>query len=251
MGIFGSIKKSFNDAVLWLKNTRNLNEKFIPYFNEREKFTTLSKIDESIDDDITRIYQEIKSYNPTKYTSEISRYEQFLSKVKEHNKIIDIINNGMKEFNYRSFIDYPFEHNICELNKFMIIVDKIKLFSNMDEVYINFCKKVLEIEKNFEAIKLQFSLLDLYKETFDFTGYRYIDILEKNKLLNKIPLFSRLSSCCRSLQEAFSVKKAELHGLFAFLVCPVLAKAFRRMYSICIIIYCYDCNINPKKEYGS
>ena len=44
MGIFDSIKKGFNNAVSWVKNTWNLNEKFTPYFNKREKFSTLRKI---------------------------------------------------------------------------------------------------------------------------------------------------------------------------------------------------------------
>lgn len=193
MGIFDSIKKGFNNAVSWVKNTWNLNEKFNPYFNKREQFSTLRKIDESIDSDITRIYQEIKTYNPTKYASAISRYKRFLPKVREHNKHIDTIDNGMKGFNFRSFIDAPLEHSVNDLNPYIIIVDKIKSFSYMDEVYSNFCDEVTEIKDNFELIKQQFLLLDLYNKTFDFSGDFYFDILEKNKLMTKLePLLSCL-----------------------------------------------------------
>ena len=186
MGFFDSIKKGFNNAVSWVKNTWNLNEKFTPYFNKREKFSTLRKINESIDSDITRIYQEIKAYNPTKYASAISRYERFIPKVREHNNTIETIDNGMKGFNFRSFIDAPLEHNISELNPYLIIVEKIKSFSYMDETYSNFCSEVLEIKNNFEFIKRQFLLLDLYKKVFDFNGDFYFDILEKNKIIAKL-----------------------------------------------------------------
>lgn len=186
MGIFDSIKKGFNNAINFVKNTWNLNEKYIPYFNNREKFSSLEKIDESIDSNITKIYYEIKAYNPTKYASAISRYEKFLPKVREHNRKIDYINKGMKGFNYRSFIDDPLTHKINELDPFIPIVNEINKFSYKDDFYNKFCDQVLEIKKDFDYIKQQYLLLDLYKEAFNFNCDFYLDILEKEKLLKKL-----------------------------------------------------------------
>ncbi len=193
MGIFDGIKKGFNNAVSWVKNTWNLNEKFFPYFNKREQFTTLKKIDEIIDNDIAKIYQEIKSFNPKKYANAISRYESFLPRVREHNRLVDLINNKMKGFDFRSFIDAPLSHDINELNSYVLVANKIKNFTYFDEVYSKFCDEVLEINNNYKFIKQQFLLLDLYNNIFDFTEDNYFDILEKNKLIDKLePLLSCL-----------------------------------------------------------
>lgn len=186
MGIFDSIRKGFNNVIIWVTSERNINKKFIPYFNEREQFSTLRKIDEIIDSDITRIYQEIKSINPTKYAAAILRYEEFLPKIREHNKTIDLIDDSLKRFNFSSFIDAPLEHNVNELNPYIIVVEKINSFSYKDETYSKFCDEVLEIKNNFEFIKQQFLLLELYQKAFDFNGDFYFDILEKNKLMAKL-----------------------------------------------------------------
>ena len=193
MGIFDGIKKVFNNAVSWVKNTWNLNKKFFPYFIKREQFTILKKIDEIIDNDITKIYQETKSFNSKKHAKAILRYESFLPKVREHNRIVDLINNGMKGFEFRSFIDAPLSHDINELNSYVLIVNKIKTFASFDEEYSTFCNEVLEINNNYEFIKQQFLLLDLYNKVFDFTEDYYLDVLEKNKLIDKLePLLSCL-----------------------------------------------------------
>lgn len=193
MGIFDSIKKGFSNAVNSIKNSWNLNEKYNPYFNKREKFSTLSKIEESIDSDITKIYYQIKAYNPAKYASAISRYDNFLPKVREHNKKIDYINNGMKGFNFRSFIDNPLIRSYSELNPFIPIVDEINKFSYKDDYYNNFCNQVLEIRNNFDYIKQQYLLLDLYKDVFNFNLDYYFDILEKEKILKKLePIYQSI-----------------------------------------------------------
>lgn len=186
MRIFDSIKKGFNDCVLRMKNKWNVHKKLLPYFDKREQFTTLRKIDEIIDEDINNIYQEVKVYNPIKYATVISRYEDFLPRVREHNKIIDLINEKIKGFNFHSFVEDPILHNINEINSYVLVVNKIKTFTYFDEIYSDFCNKVLEIKNNYEFIKEQYSLLDLYSNAFDFNGDFYFDILEKNKLMTKL-----------------------------------------------------------------
>ena len=186
MGIFDSLKKEFNKVISSIKNTRNINKKYNPYFNKREDFSTLAKIEEFIDSDITEIYYEIKAYNPTKYASAISRYENFLPRVREHNDKIDYINKGIADFDLYSFIDNPLIHSISELNPFILIVNEINKFTYKDDYYNIFCNQVLEIQNHFDNIKQQYLLLEIYKEAFNFNYDLYIDILKKEKILKKL-----------------------------------------------------------------
>lgn len=183
MMIFDSIKKRLNNTIILIKNTWNINKKFIPYFDRIEKYTTLKRIDEDIDVDIVKIYQEIKDYDSVRYSSEILRYDSFLLKAKEHNKTIEAIDKVVKEFSYSSFIDTP---NIEKLNYYVSIVEKIKSFIFIDEIYLDFCKQVTEIKENYDIINQQFSLLDLYEKSFAFEGDYYFDNSEKNKLTKKL-----------------------------------------------------------------
>lgn len=200
MGIFDGIKKEFNNFINSIKNTRNLNEKYNPYFNNKENFSTLRKIEEFIDSDITKIYYEIKANNPTKYAAAISRYENFLPRVREHNKKIDYINKIVAGFNFCSFIDNPLIHTISEFDSYILIVNEINEFSHKDDYYINFCNQVLEIKNNFDYIKQQYLLLDLYKDVFNFNSDLYIDILEKERIIKKLePIYQ----CVRQARKKY------------------------------------------------
>lgn len=200
MGIINGIKKIFNNVFNQIKITKDLNEIFTPFFNSKEKFSLLQKIDKSIDTGVTRIYNEIKSRNPSKYAKEIERYEAFLPKVKRHNETIDNINQEMKNFYYNAFIINPLSHNLNELDSYITIVNEINKFQSKDKEYIQFCNNVLEIKRNLPYIQQQYKLKSVYESAFTLDKDNYFDILKKNELLKKV---NPLIVCIQNAEKSY------------------------------------------------
>lgn len=210
MGIIYFIKKIFNYVVSQIKIVKDINETFTPFFNSREKFSTLKKIDKSIDPNITRIYNIIKSRNPSKYAKEISRYESFLPKVINHNELIDHINQEMKKFHFNTFIIDPLLHTINELDPHLAIVNEINKFQLKDREYIQFCNNVLEIKRNLPYIQQQYNLKSVYESAFTFED-RFLDIQKKNELLEKIkPLVISIQKAEKSYYDFSKLNKIEV-----------------------------------------
>lgn len=90
MGIFGVIKN-------WIVNKRNVSNRFNPYFNNcNHDLNRLKVVIEEIDPEITKIYNQIKQTAPQKYVKEISLYESHISRIKDHNRKVNKINEGMR-----------------------------------------------------------------------------------------------------------------------------------------------------------
>ena len=83
MGFFGNIK---NVVV----NAWNVSTTFDPYFKEFTRdLNSIEIVSESIDPNITRIYNQIKETAPQTYANQINLYDDVLSKLREHNKIVN------------------------------------------------------------------------------------------------------------------------------------------------------------------
>ena len=145
MGLFASIHNFFNHIISFVK-TKKLIRKYNNYFNRAEEFSSLTLISETISQDITVIYNILKSYNVKKYQKVISRYDNFLPRVKQHNQKVLEINQSMTGFDYQAFFDNPLSHTVDEINTHLQIVNKINYFSKKEKVYEDFCDEVLDLK---------------------------------------------------------------------------------------------------------
>ena len=207
MGIFSNIRNSIYNVISYVKINWNLTNIFYPYFNKNESFHSLKKLEESIDIEITNIYNELK-LSPKKYSYPISRYESFLPKVREHNNKVELIDKGIEGFYYQSYIDNPIKRNVEELNPYLLVVEQIEGYSYYEDKYKTFCTQVKDLKNNFEIIKEQFLLKDLYSESFTFNDDAYYDESFKKALINKLePLLSSLAKVKKSYYDFSKLKK--------------------------------------------
>ena len=203
MGLFASIHNFFNHIISFVK-TKKLIRKYNNYFNRAEEFSSLTLISETISQDITVIYNILKSYNVKKYQKVISRYDNFLPRVKQHNQKVLEINQSMTGFDYQAFIDNPLSHTVDEINTHLQIVNKINYFSKKEKAYVDFCDEVLDLKNNFEVILEQYKLKQVTNGILNFND-NYIDSLKKEKI--KLDVEQILSKIKHSNKQYYDFSK--------------------------------------------
>ena len=116
MGFFGNIK---NVVV----NAWNVSTTFDPYFKEFTRdLNSIEIVSESIDPNITRIYNQIKETAPKKYSIQINLYDTILNKLREHNKKVNEINDGMNGFSYDSIVANPHSFDNAYIMAFLLLL---------------------------------------------------------------------------------------------------------------------------------
>ena len=221
MGLLASIHNFFNQIISFFK-TKKLIRKYNNYFKRAEEFSSLTLISETISQDITVIYNILKSYNVKKYQKVISRYDNFLPRVKQHNQKVLEINQSMTGFDYQAFIDNPLSHTVDEINTHLQIVNKINYFSKKEKAYVDFCDEVLDLKNNFEVILEQYKLKQVTNDILNFDD-NYIDSLKKEKI--KLDVEQILSKIKHSNKQYYDFSKiinidstiTEYNNLYVFL----------------------------------
>lgn len=170
--------------------------KYTKFFNNTSKFYILEPITETVDKKITEIYHTLVEYDSNKYSKEIQMYSDYMDKIKEHNSIVNNINNELIGFNFNYFIISPTINNYEIINHYLLIINKINSFKIKNDKYIRFSNEVNELNKNYKYIIEQYNLIDLYKSIFNREIDSYIDITDKNRMIEKLkPLSDNIRIC--------------------------------------------------------
>lgn len=180
MGLIANLKN-------FIVNEWNVRTHFDPYFSTfTMRFDSIEIINESIDANITRIYEQIKETNPAKYSKQIGMFENAISKIREHNIKVKRINDGMIGFNYESIINDPNSFDYSEINKYKKIVDLIGDFTNISSKYSTFVLNVNTVSTYYEVITQEYKLkseYDMLNNVSLINGY--IDAKTAEPLFNR------------------------------------------------------------------
>lgn len=180
MGIFSYIKN-------WIVNKRNVSNRFNPYFNNCNlDLNRLKVVIEEIDPEITKIYNQIKQTAPKKYVKEISLYESHISRIKDHNRKVNKINEGMRGFDFDKILENPHNFDYSSISKYVEISVLIKSFSSYGSPYDEFIGHVEDIEKFY------YQLIEEYDSFIEYNNLAkidssldYIDSRTKKQIIDK------------------------------------------------------------------
>ena len=170
MGFFGNIK---NVVV----NAWNVSTTFDPYFKEFTRdLNSIEIVSESIDPNITRIYNQIKETAPKKYSIQINLYDTILNKLREHNKKVNEINDGMSGFSYDSIVANPHSFDNAYINKYVKIAELISSFKTYSDKYKNFKENVNTINSYYSDLTKEYDLNKNFDDLCKLSGIvDYID----------------------------------------------------------------------------
>ena len=170
MGFFGNIKN-------FVVNAWNVSTHFDPYFREFTRdLNSIEIVSESIDPNITRIYNQIKETAPQKYAIQINQYDTALSKVREHNKKVNKINDGMDGFSYDSIVANPHSFNYADIKKYVEIADLIASFRTYSDKYKKFKENVNTINSCYSDLVKEYDLNKDFDDLCKLSGIvDYID----------------------------------------------------------------------------
>ena len=180
MGIFNSIKN-------WVSNSWNVSQHFDPYFKKLyNSLSFIQEIDEKIDPKITKIYEQIKTTAPEKYSKQISQYEWAEKEIVEHNKKVKRIKEGMIGFDYNQILHDPRSFVYEEIKKYKEIVDLIETFRKYGNPYDDFVVQVNDVLNYYPAIVEQYDLVKEYNKLLSLDKkLPYIDSKIKQTILEK------------------------------------------------------------------
>ena len=190
-----------SDLKNWIVNTWNVSTRFDPYFsNFNRDLGNLKIINESLDSEITKIYEQIKTTAPQKYAKQIAQYESALSNVRKHNNIVKTINEGMKGFNYDEILKNPHIFHYSSIDKYIEIADLISEFSVYEVTYDDFVKHVIEIKDFYYEIVEEYDTIEEYNRlAIVDSSCGYIDSKIKNQLIDKRKLLIAKARCHRKM----------------------------------------------------
>ena len=179
MGLFGYIKN-------WIINKWNVSQNFDVYFkNFNKKLNSLTYVEETIDDEITRIYDRIKATSPQKYASQIQVYQRAMYEAKEHNKRVRIIEDGIIGFDYNQIVKDPRSFNYENIYTYDEIANLILKFSKRESKYDDFVQHVKLIKDYYNELVEEHDLTITYNQSSKIDKeVGYIDSVYKNEILS-------------------------------------------------------------------
>lgn len=179
MGLFDDIKN-------WLVNTWNVSQHFDPYFkNFQSELSTLKIINEEVNPEITRIYNQIKTTAAQKYAKQIKQYEIAVDSAKEHNEKVRTIVSGMKGFEYDKILDNPYSFNYSLISNYDKTANLIRSFPRRADIYDDFLEHVEIVKDHYSEMLEEYDLVALYNKAREIDeSLGYIDALYKNNLIS-------------------------------------------------------------------
>lgn len=180
MGLFGDIKN-------WFVNTWNVSQHFDPYFkNFQRDLSSLKIVNETVDPEITKIYNQIKTTAAQKYASQIQQYESAVDNAKKHNKSVRAIESGMKGFDYDKILDDPHSFNYSSISQYVETANLIKKFPNRASLYDDFIEQVEIINEHYSEMVEEYDLVVAYNEVGEIDeNLGYLDASYKNQIFAK------------------------------------------------------------------
>ena len=179
MGLFGDIKN-------WIINKWKVSQNFDVYFkNFNKKLNSLTYVEETFDDKITRIYDQIKATSPQKYASQIQVYQRAMYEAKEHNKRVRIIEDGIIGFDYNQIVKDPRSFNYENIYTYDEIANLILKFSKRESKYDDFVQHVKLIKDYYNELVEEHDLAITYNQSSKIDKeVGYIDSVYKNVILS-------------------------------------------------------------------
>ena len=146
---------------------------------------SLVVVENDLPQEITELYDLMVKCGTNKYKKDKQRYESYLDKINQHNDDVAFINLKLIDFDYDTILENPT----------LLTTEKIEDYARCRQIlkelkkYPDNCKEFLKVADSivddYECLCFEYELFNEYKKLLSFNGAKYINIKEKNEILDK------------------------------------------------------------------